>query len=100
MEFTGDDADDADVAAASASRFDDIISQLPPTRQVRIQNALTASDTADTADLEAVIRGRDIDGATVFLEGVFNLSRLDASALAGVLLAPSEGERSPLLLAQ
>ena len=73
------------------SRFSEIIDQLPNdgTRE-EILAALEASGITDTDELMDIVRGRNIDQATTFLKGnIHGLTDLDASALAGVLLASS-----------
>ena len=70
------------------SRFSEILSVFPAASRARIEEAVPL-EYENVAQLRAVVRGRNIDQATALLKEELSLSKLDASALAGVLLVSS-----------
>ena len=72
------------------SLFANLLSTLPQgDRKERIQTALDNSDIANDEDLAEIVAGRNIEQVTSLLQRNLTLSELDASALAGLLVAPT-----------
>ena len=73
------------------SRFDNLLSTLRHgDRKERIQTALDKSDIANGEDLAEIVAGRNIEQVTSLLQQPpLSLGLYDASALAGLLVAPT-----------
>ena len=71
------------------SRFDALVSRLPEgDEKDRILSALDRSTISSEKALRAIVQGRNIEQVTSLLERNLQLHEFDASALAGLLVAP------------
>jgi hypothetical protein len=72
------------------NRFENILNELPEgRRRDRIKEALQQSDIQDEGDLGAIVAGNTKAEVTSLFKEELQLSGLDASALAGVLVSQS-----------
>ena len=71
------------------SLFTHLLSTLPEGMRGRILAALDQGPFADVDELRASVAGRNIEQITSFLREDNFLNKVDASALAGLLVAPT-----------
>lgn len=79
------------------NRFDPLLSSLSDDDlKETIKNCLITAKVRSECALRDSIRGRNVESVTTFFQEEFGLSRLDASALAGLVVLP-QGKKIPLL---